>query len=123
MDDALNGLRDEQPQDGGSQDEVIRFLSNPAIYGEDGPVERVETHAAHVFLCGETALKIKRAVKYDYLDFSSLEQRQAMLHRELELNHPTAPMIYEDVVPVTRDLEDAEIKRSAVWRLARPPAP
>ena len=105
MDDALNGLRDEQPQDGGSQDEVIRFLSNPAIYGEDGPVERVETHAAHVFLCGETALKIKRAVKYDYLDFSSLEQRQAMLHRELELNHPTAPMIYEDVVPVTREAD------------------
>lgn len=73
--------------------------------GETVRWSRSRLYAAHVFLCGETAFKIKRAVKYDYLDFSSLEQRHAMLYRELELNHPTAPMIYEDVVPVTREAD------------------
>ena len=55
-----------------------------------------------MFLSGDEALKIKRAVKYDCLDFSTLKRRERMLRREVELNAPTAPQIYRDVVPVTR---------------------
>ena len=53
-----------------------------------------ETHAAHVFLCGDRAYKIKKAVRLPYLDFSSLEKRQAIIARELEINRVFAPEIY-----------------------------
>lgn len=84
------------------QDEVIQFLMNPAQHGE-APVDHVETHGAHIFLAGDEALKIKRAVSYDYMDFSTLAIREKMLRRELELNQPAAPEIYRDVIPVTRN--------------------
>ncbi len=83
------------------QSEAIRFLMTPATYGGKRP-EHVETHGAHVFLAGDTALKIKRAVRYDYMDLSTLDLRERMLRRELELNRPVAPGIYRDVVPITR---------------------
>jgi aminoglycoside phosphotransferase family enzyme/predicted kinase len=56
-----------------------------------------------VFLFGAHAYKIKRAVKYPYLDFSTLALRKAALDRELALNKRTAPAIYEGVVSVNRD--------------------
>jgi aminoglycoside phosphotransferase family enzyme/predicted kinase len=92
----MSGTKDQD------QDEVIRFLRSGKAFATPGPVDQVQTHCAHVFLGGDLALKIKRAVRYDYLDQSSLQLRHALLDRELALNGPTAPMIYRDVVPVTR---------------------
>lgn len=86
-----------------SQAEVISFLSDGKNLPDHGPVDVVRTHGAIVFLSGATAYKIKRDVRYDYLDFSSLQKRHDMLKRELELNAPTAPSIYRDVIAVTRD--------------------
>ena len=88
-----------QPDD---QTEVVAFLADPASHG-GVPVEHVETHGAHVFLSGDTALKVKRAVRYDYMDFSTLAKRRAMLARELELNRAAAPEIYRDLVAITRE--------------------
>lgn len=85
------------------QSEVTAFLLSRAAHPVPGPVEHVETHGAHVFLCGDVALKIKRAVRYDYMDLSTLDRREAMLRRELELSRAAAPMIYRDVIPVTRE--------------------
>ncbi len=85
------------------QSEVIDFLSLPSAFDGSEEVEIVETHGALVFLCGNTALKLKRAVKYDYMDLSTVDRRRLMLLREIELNAPQAPMIYRDVLPVTRD--------------------
>lgn len=85
-----------------SHDEIAAFLADPRTHGGQ-PVEVVRTHAALVFLAGDTALKIKRPVVYDYLDFSRPETRRAMLDRELELNAPAAPAIYDRVLPVTRE--------------------
>ncbi|MDP1576257.1 MAG: kinase, partial [Cypionkella sp.] len=90
---------------GDAQSEVIDFLQSGRAFAAPGPVEHVQTHCAHVFLCGDVALKIKRAVRYDYLDQSTPDLRHALLNRELSLNRPTAPMIYRDVVPVTRALD------------------
>lgn len=84
------------------QEDVIAFLSSSGAHPGGGPVDVVQTHGALIFLAGDVALKIKRAVRYDYMDLSTLELREAMLHRELELNKPVAPKIYHDVVPVTR---------------------
>lgn len=86
------------------QASVIAFLSSAATYGV-GPtkVERIETHGALVFLAGGDVYKIKRAVAYPYMDFSTLELRHAALARELEVNQPHAPDIYLGLVPVTRE--------------------
>src|SRR5690606_11640291 len=55
-----------------------------------------------IFLAGSRAWKLKRAVKYDFLDFSGVERRRAMCEAELRLNRRTAPELYQRVVPVVR---------------------
>lgn len=84
------------------QDDVIAFLNSHVGHPGGGPVEMVQTHGAFIFLAGDIALKMKRAVRYDYMDLSTLALRRTLLDRELELNQPIAPEIYKDVVPVTR---------------------
>jgi aminoglycoside phosphotransferase family enzyme/predicted kinase len=90
------------------QTEVIAFLTAPASY-EPVPdkVERIDTHGAMVFLAGEKAYKIKRAVQLAYLDFSTLEKRRAACEREVEVNRRTAPHIYLGTVPITRGKKGA----------------
>jgi len=58
------------------------------------PVEQVETHAAHVFLAGDRAFKIKKPVKLPYLDFSDVEKRRGVLAAELEVNRVYTPDLY-----------------------------
>lgn len=88
------------------QHAVLTFLGSPAAYGDGGSqVERIDTHASVVFLSGSRALKMKRAVRYDYLDFSTLERRRACCELELALNRRTAPRLYRGVVAVTRDAD------------------
>jgi aminoglycoside phosphotransferase family enzyme/predicted kinase len=86
----------------GDQSEVIDFLSRPSTHAGDA-VEVVGTHASVVFLAGARAWKLKRAVKYDYLDFSTAERRKTLCEAEVRLNRRTAPSIYHRAVPVTRE--------------------
>lgn len=87
------------------QREVVAFLSSSATYGRDvASVARVDTHSAIVFLAGDRAWKMKRAVRFDYLDFSTLARRRVACEAEVELNRRTAPTIYRGVRPVTRDV-------------------
>ena len=83
--------------------EVVAFLSDRAVHGTE--VEVARTHGALVFLAGDRAYKLKRAIAYDYMDFSTPERRRAMLQRELDLNRPAAPEIYHDLVAVTREAD------------------
>jgi uncharacterized protein len=85
-----------------SQQPVIDFLSDPASHG-GAPVKRIDTHAASVFLAGDRALKIKRAVRFPYLDFSTLEKRKATCDAEIAVNRACAPTIYRWVIPITRE--------------------
>ncbi len=86
------------------QGEVIAFLSDGRTFGlPDQPVERIDTHAAIVFLIGDSAYKLKRAVRYSFLDFSTVEKRHRVLESEYHLNIRTAPDLYRQLVPVTRD--------------------
>jgi aminoglycoside phosphotransferase family enzyme/predicted kinase len=87
--------------DADSQAEVLAFLADPATYG-GAAVRRIDTHAASVFLAGDRALKIKRAVRFPFLDFSTLEKRKRACEAELAVNAPYAPQIYQRVVAVTR---------------------
>ncbi|MDP6563916.1 MAG: AAA family ATPase [Alphaproteobacteria bacterium] len=87
------------------QQSIIDFLSQPASYGlsPGALVERIETHAATVFLAGDHAFKMKREVCLPYLDFSTLEKRKSACENELRLNRRTAPRLYLGLVPLTRD--------------------
>jgi aminoglycoside phosphotransferase family enzyme len=85
-----------------SQQPVIDFLSNPANHG-GAPVKRIDTHAASVFLAGERALKIKRAVRFPFLDFSTLAKRKTACQAEIAVNRAFAPSIYRGEVPITRE--------------------
>jgi len=78
-----------------NQAPVVAFLESGAA--------RIETHAAYVFLKGDTALKLKKAIKLPYLDYSTVALRKAALECEFEINRPMAPQIYRRVLPVTRD--------------------
>ena len=83
------------------QTPVIDFLAAPSTHGS-ATVERIDTHASIVFLAGARAYKLKRAVRFDYLDFSTSERRHALCAAEVRFNRRTAPTLYRGVVAVTR---------------------
>jgi aminoglycoside phosphotransferase family enzyme/predicted kinase len=83
------------------QTATVEFLGSPATHGGVS-VARVETHASIVFLAGARALKLKRAVKYDYLDFSTAAQRKTMCEAEIRVNRRTAPSLYRGIVAIVR---------------------
>jgi aminoglycoside phosphotransferase family enzyme/predicted kinase len=84
-----------------AQQAVVDFLGNPATHG-GAKVTRIDTHAASVFLSSDRALKIKRAVRFPFLDFSTLEKRKSACEAEIAVNRAFAPAIYRGVVAITR---------------------
>ena len=87
--------------DEASQDAVFGFLADPATH-DGAPVKRIDTHAAVIFLAGARAFKVKRAVRFPFLDYSTLDRRKQACAAELQINKPLAADIYRRVVPVTR---------------------
>ncbi|MHA7063003.1 bifunctional aminoglycoside phosphotransferase/ATP-binding protein [Azospirillum argentinense] len=85
----------------GSIPMAAAFLADPASHG-GAAVQRVETHAAIVFLAGDRAYKLKRAVRYPYLDYSTVERRRMACVEELRLNRRTAPSLYLGLDSVVR---------------------
>src|SRR6185436_8423209 len=88
------------------QDAVLRFLANPDVHGV-AEIRRFDTHASVVLLAGNLAIKIKRAIRFPYLDYSTLEKRRAACNAELEINRKFAPQLYRRVVPITREPDGA----------------
>jgi uncharacterized protein len=89
--------------EGAAQTAVFAFLSDPATHGLSGPVKRIETHGAVVFLAGQDVYKVKRAVRFSYMDFSTLAKRKAACEAEIAVNRDNAPSIYLEAIPITRD--------------------
>ena len=85
-----------------SQVEVLAFLEGGQAFGAREAPRRIDTHCASVFLSGDRAWKLKRAVRFDYLDFSTPERRRKALETELRLNRRTAPQIYLAVHPIMK---------------------
>jgi uncharacterized protein len=75
------------------QTECTAFLLEHAAQ-LGGPVETISTHISLVLLAGDRALKLKRSVRFLYLDFSTPELRLAACEAELRLNRRTAPTLY-----------------------------
>jgi len=86
------------------QDDVLVFLADSKTYGGGSEtVKRIDTHAASVFLTKDRVLKVKRTVKFSFLDYSTLEKRKAACKAELKVNAPYAPEIYRGVIAITRE--------------------
>lgn len=73
-------------------------------------VELIETHISWVLLTDEFAWKIKKPVKFDFLDFSTLKRREHFCQEELRLNRRFAPHLYLDVVTITGSPDSPVIK-------------
>ncbi|MBS0247653.1 MAG: AAA family ATPase [Proteobacteria bacterium] len=87
-------LADQQP--------VFDFLAS-----REPNVTRIDTHAASVFLAGDHVLKVKRAVKFTFLDFTTLDKRKKACEAEIRVNKPYAPQIYRGVVTITREADSS----------------
>ena len=90
-------------ESGTGQDEIRAFLENPQNWpNRPDVIERIETHISHVFLGGDLALKMKKAVRLPYLDFSTLELRERFCRREVEINRLFSPELYLGLGRVSR---------------------
>jgi hypothetical protein len=106
-----------------SQADVLKFLADPATHGGTS-VKRIDTHAAYVFLSCHRALKIKRAIRFPFLDYSTLRKRKAACDEEIKVNRRFAPQIYRRVLPITRDKDGnlhidgggPPIEWQSIWR-------
>ncbi|HGG58322.1 MAG TPA: aminoglycoside phosphotransferase [Gammaproteobacteria bacterium] len=88
------------------QKRIIEGLRETSAYPH--PVDNprvIETHISWVILTGENAYKIKKAVRFGFLDFSTLEKRKRYCEEELRLNRRFAPDMYREVVPITGTTE------------------
>ncbi|HVY14122.1 MAG TPA: phosphotransferase [Rhodopila sp.] len=90
------------PTPADDQHAVIAFLSDPASHGADA-VDRIESHCSIVFLVADRAYKLKRAIRYASLDYTSRTARQNACEAELVLNRRTAPELYLGVRAITRE--------------------
>jgi uncharacterized protein len=90
------------PPHADSQDSVLKLLGDPATFS-GAEIRRIDTHGASVFLAGDRVVKVKRAVRYPFLDYSTLDKREAACRAELEVNRNFAPQLYRRIIPITRE--------------------
>lgn len=97
---------DTAPQTVTSMDQadlITRLAAGEAFGGK--PPERIDTHISVIFLTGDRAYKLKRAIRTSYLDYTDIDARKRGSDREIALNRRTAPELYIGVVPVTMNLD------------------
>ncbi|MDH5536061.1 MAG: hypothetical protein OEZ08_10895 [Betaproteobacteria bacterium] len=94
--------RPASPSTALSTGEKVAFLRRADTYpGRPARVETVETHMSWVFLTETFAYKLKKPVRYAFLDFSTLAARHRNCQRELRLNRRLAKEVYRGIVPLT----------------------
>ncbi len=94
------------------QGAVFSFLADPQTHHLpiDEKVVRIDTHGAVVFLAGPFAYKVKRAVYFPFMDFSTLQKRREACEAELRIGQINAPELYLDVIPITTSSEGLCLK-------------
>ena len=85
------------------QEKVVKALMAPEAYDEDpGRIELVQTHISFVFLTKRFVYKVKKAVNFGFLDFTTLEKRRFFCKKELELNRRLCGDMYLEVAPINK---------------------
>ena len=98
-------MHEDFPADGAGAPTIaakVEFLGRTAAYkvAPDCQVTIRETHMSWVFLVGDKVYKLKKPVRFSYLDFSTLAKREAACRAELSLNRRLAADVYLGVVPL-----------------------
>jgi uncharacterized protein len=84
------------------QKQIVQALLTPEAYPKNpGKIELIQTHISFVFLTQEYVYKVKKAVNFGFLDFSTLDKRRLFCEKELELNRRLCPEIYLEVISIT----------------------
>lgn len=90
-----SGTGPHSPDAARRQRQLLQRLESPACYPHPvDTVQRIETHISTLLLAGEYAYKIKKPVRFDFLDYSTLEQRRFFCEEEVRLNRRFAPDLY-----------------------------
>lgn len=90
--------------------DLIAAMMQPGFYPKPpAQVTHKETHISHLFFAGNLVFKIKKNVRYAFLDYGTLARRRYFLNEELRLNRRLAPSVYIGVMPICRD--------DGAWRL------
>ena len=81
--------------------QLVSSLCSPGAYSHaTATIKVIETHASWVLLTGDFAYKIKKPIKFPFLDFSTLERRKHFCEEEVRLNQRLAPELYVGVIPI-----------------------
>ncbi len=87
-----------------AHESLVQAMLDPGFYPKPpATVTHKETHISHLFFAGELVYKVKKAVRYSFLDYSTLKKRRYFLQEELRLNRRLAPSVYIGVLPITFD--------------------
>ena len=87
------------------QPQIARLMEQYATRHPGDRPELVETHISWVLLARTEVFKIKKPLKYNFLDFSTLEARKHFCEQEVVLNRRLAPDMYLGVIPILEELE------------------
>jgi aminoglycoside phosphotransferase family enzyme/predicted kinase len=83
---------------------LIEAMTRPDFYpNHPDTVELLQTHISFIFIAGEEVYKLKKAVDFGFLDFTTLEKRKFYYNEELRLNRRLAPDTYIEVLPISKD--------------------
>lgn len=98
-----------------AQSDLIRGMTSAhAYFHTPMQVKHLQTHISHVFLTGEYAYKVKKPLKFEFLDFSTLERRRLACEEELRINRRLAPDLYLGVVPITGTMAYPQVEGAGV---------
>ncbi len=85
----------------GSLPPPVRAMIRPEFYPERPEwVKLIQTHISYVFLTDEYVYKVKKAVRFPFIDCATLERRRHLCHEEVRLNRRLAPTVYLGVLPI-----------------------
>ncbi|MBI2090225.1 MAG: AAA family ATPase [Deltaproteobacteria bacterium] len=81
---------------------LLAAMLEPDFYPHrPAEVTHQETHISHLFFAGDLVYKIKKAVRFSFLDYSTLDRRRFFLQEELRLNRRLAPRVYLEILPIS----------------------
>jgi aminoglycoside phosphotransferase family enzyme len=83
-----------------TREEIQQIVEEKRLPEKHGAVKLIETHISWVLLTTQYAFKIKKPIRLDFLDFSTLANRLFFCSEELRLNQRLAPDMYLGVLPI-----------------------
>lgn len=91
---------------------IVQHMLKPAFYPHPvtEPIRFMQTHVSYVLLTGDYVYKLKKAVNFGFLDYSTLEKRHHFCQEEIRLNAKGAGSLYLGVVPLTQQGENFAIE-------------